>query len=77
MAERAAVDEALGSIREALELDGYRLHAALEAGGLHLTIEAGPEACPDCLSPDAVLAGIASDALARRSIALSVTVSHA
>jgi hypothetical protein len=71
-----AVSQALGTLGEALRLDGYAMQAALSDEGVRLTIDASPEACADCLSPDVVLAGIARDSLARHDIDLPVTIVH-
>jgi hypothetical protein len=71
-----AILAALGTMQEALALDGYLLVPTMSEGEVRLSIEAGPDACQDCLAPDPVLAAIAGDALARHQIELSVRIIH-
>jgi hypothetical protein len=71
-----AILVALGTMQEALALDGYLLVPTIDEGEVRLSIEAGPEACQDCLAPDSVLVAIAGDALARHDIDLPVHIAH-
>lgn len=60
----AVIDEALGTLRQMLANDDY--HVKWEATGadtLQVTIEAGPDACADCLAPQPVIESIMSNAL--------------
>lgn len=60
----AIVDEALAEVKEMMDQDGYRLAWKPEsAESLSVTIEAGPEACADCLSPTPVMEAIVQKAL--------------
>lgn len=61
----ATVDEALGRFREMLASDGYSLSwsPADRDDRLVVRIEAGPDACADCLVPLPVMQAIISDAL--------------
>jgi len=59
------LDEALGKFREMLASDGYDLSWELSAHDrVVVQIEAGPEACEDCLVPLPIMEAIMSDALA-------------
>jgi len=61
----ATLDEALGRFREMLASDGYSLSwSPSEENRLVVKIEAGPDACADCLVPLPVMQAIISDALA-------------
>lgn len=61
----STLDEALGKFREMLASDGYDLHWELtEQSRVVVQIEAGPEACEDCLVPLPIMEAIMSDALA-------------
>jgi len=61
----ATLDEALGGFREMLASDGYSLSwSESERNRLVVKIEAGPDACADCLVPLPVMQAIVSDALA-------------
>jgi hypothetical protein len=60
----ATVDEALGRFRDMLAADGYRLDWSLSGPDkIVVRIEAGPDACADCLVPLPVMQAIMSDAL--------------
>ena len=59
------LDEALGKFREMLASDGYGLSWSLtDQDKVVVQIEAGPEACEDCLVPLPIMEAIMSDALA-------------
>lgn len=59
------LDTALGKFREMLASDGYDLRWSLtEQDTVVVRIEAGPDACADCLVPLPVMEAIMSDALA-------------
>ena len=67
----AAVDAALQGFRDMLAADGYRLNWSVTAPErVLIRIEAGPEACPDCLVPLPIIEGIMTDALAPTSYTL-------
>jgi hypothetical protein len=67
----AAVDAALQGFRDMLGADGYRLNwSVTEPQRVLIEIEAGPEACADCLVPLPVIEGIMTDALAPTSYTL-------
>jgi hypothetical protein len=67
----AAVDEALQGFRDMLAADGYRLNwSVTEPERVLIQIEAGPEACADCLVPLPIIEGIMTDALGPTSYTL-------
>ncbi|MEV5409041.1 hypothetical protein AB0K60_09400 [Thermopolyspora sp. NPDC052614] len=58
------IDQALGRFREMLAADGYTLDWSLTPQDkVVVRIEAGPDACADCLVPLPVMQAIMSDAL--------------
>ncbi|MEU2351185.1 hypothetical protein [Modestobacter sp. NPDC049651] len=60
----AAVDAALQQFREVLASDGYLLRwTPAEAAQVVVHVEAGPDACADCLVPLPVMEAIMNDAL--------------
>jgi hypothetical protein len=66
MAEAGAaeLDGALGGFRDMLASDGYRLSWTLTgANRVVVRIEAGADACADCLAPMPVMRTIMSNAL--------------
>jgi hypothetical protein len=71
----AAVDAALQGFRDMLAADGYRLNWSVTGPErVRIQIEAGPEACADCLVPLPVIEGIMTDALAPTSYALDEVI---
>ncbi len=69
--EAQVIDAALADFRQMMASDGYRVlwapdpDSAAESGTrLTVTIEAGPEACADCLSPTPVMEAILQKQLA-------------
>ena len=61
----AAVDAALQQFREVLASDGYLLRwTPADAAQVVVHVEAGPDACADCLVPLPVMHAIMDDALA-------------
>lgn len=63
--DAAAVEEALAPLSHTLAADGYRLVAAVTGpGAVRLEVEAGPDACAECLVPKEVFSGIAAQRLA-------------
>jgi hypothetical protein len=65
MSSEGAVDGALGKFRDMLASDGYGLSWSLtEHDKVVVQIEAGPDACADCLVPLPIMEAIMSDALA-------------
>ncbi|WP_146341680.1 hypothetical protein [Nesterenkonia sp. NBAIMH1] len=60
----SSVDQALANFRETMEKDDYHLKWSLnEDEKVTVEIEAGPEACADCLSPTPVMEAIMGEAL--------------
>jgi hypothetical protein len=59
-----AISDALSTLGTMLDADGYTLTLS-EAGAATLvaTIEAGPDACADCLVPKAIMRRYVEDAL--------------
>jgi hypothetical protein len=56
--------DALQQLRDVLAGDGYDLDWALRAGNqVAVKVVAGPDACADCLVPQAIMAAILTDAL--------------
>ena len=67
----STLDGALGKFREMLASDGYDLSWELtDTGTVVVQIEAGPDACADCLVPLPIMESIMSDALASTPYAL-------
>ena len=67
----STLDGALGKFRDMLASDGYDLHWELtDQDKVVVHIEAGPEACEDCLVPLPIMEAIMSDALAPTPFAL-------
>ncbi len=61
----AALQEAIASVASMLSADGYALKVErADTEALVLNVEAGPEACAECLVPAAVLELYVRDALA-------------
>lgn len=71
----SAVDAALQGFRDMLAADGYRLNwSQTGPRRVLIQIEAGPEACADCLVPLPIIEGIMTDALAPTSYTLDRVV---
>jgi hypothetical protein len=67
----STLDGALGKFREMLASDGYDLSWELtDTEKVIVQIEAGPDACADCLVPLPIMESIMSDALAPTPYAL-------
>ena len=67
----STLDGALGKFRDMLASDGYDLHWELtDQEKVVVQIEAGPEACEDCLVPLPIMEAIMSDALTPTPYAL-------
>ena len=65
------LDHALQRFRDVLAADGYDLRWSVTAQArVVVEIQAGPEACADCLVPLPVMEAIMSDALAQTPYAL-------
>lgn len=60
-----AVEKALDNVRPALAADGFDLHVgSIEAdNSVRVILEAKPDACLECLVPDAVLVAILDKAI--------------
>jgi hypothetical protein len=63
--EAAAVERALETLRAGLEADGFdlRLGSLNPQGGVEIILEAKPEACLDCLVPEAMMIQILERAI--------------
>jgi hypothetical protein len=62
----STLDAALGKFRDMLASDGYDLSWSLTGQDkVVVQIEAGPEACADCLVPLPIMEAIMTDALAQ------------
>jgi hypothetical protein len=67
----STLNGALGKFREMLASDGYDLSWELtEQDKVVVQIDAGPDACADCLVPLPIMEAIMSDALAPTPYAL-------
>lgn len=74
-ADAASVDQALAKFRETMERDDYHLTWSLNDGAtVTVEIEAGPDACADCLSPTPVMEAIMGEALASTPYSLDHVV---
>jgi len=71
----AVVDQALEQFRTMLAADGYQLGwTESEPGKLTVNIEAGADACADCLVPQPVMEAMMSQALAETPYELDKVV---
>jgi hypothetical protein len=62
MPDAETVSRALSDIESALRSDGYGLRVAVTQGQVHVSIEAGPSSCAECLvSIDLMTAMIESE----------------
>jgi hypothetical protein len=63
--QASAVESALDALRPSLTQDGFSLRiGSLEANGLvKVVVEAGPDACIDCLVPEDLMVQIIEDAI--------------
>jgi hypothetical protein len=74
-ADAAGLETAFGRFRDMLASDGYTLSwSVIGQGRVVVQIEAGPDACADCLVPLPVMEAIMSDALAPTGYALGHVV---
>ena len=65
------VETALGKFRDMLASDGYGLSwSVTEQDTVVVQIEAGPDACADCLVPLPIMESIMADALAPTAYSL-------
>jgi hypothetical protein len=61
----AGIADRLSAIIQALRADGYDMDLRWDGGTLEASIVvAGPDACPDCLSPESVIRPMMDDLLA-------------
>jgi hypothetical protein len=67
----AELDDALAKMRRMLEADGYELLSEPTDNGVSLTVQAGPNACEECLVPKEIFTSIAVDALGAAGIKVS------
>jgi hypothetical protein len=67
----AALTAALQPLADTLAADGYRLHASHHGEAVRVGIEAGPEACADCLVPKPMMGAMIADTLARSGISVT------
>jgi hypothetical protein len=65
MVDETIVDSALDVLRPALTSNGFSLRAGKVStdGVVEVILEAGPEACLDCLVPEDVMIGVLDDAI--------------
>jgi hypothetical protein len=63
-----SAQDALESLGRMLAADGYELDVVVEAGKIELRIEAGAEACAECLVPKDLLASMVVERLRDASI---------
>jgi len=74
-APEAEIDAALEEYREMVAKDGYLLSwAPSDPDRIVVTIEAGPDACADCLVPRPVMEAIMSTALEGTPVSLDHVV---
>lgn len=70
-----SIDEALATFRETMLKDNYHLSWALsEQDTVTVQIQAGPDACADCLSPTPVMEAIMGQALAETPYTLETVI---
>lgn len=73
--DTAEIDDALAKFREMMEKDGYHLKWTLTTDDkVAVEVEAGPDACADCLSPTPVMEAIMGEALAETPYSLDHVV---
>jgi hypothetical protein len=63
-----ALAAALQTMTDTLAADGYLLHADRAGDLVLVAVEAGPEACEDCLVPKAMMERMILDTLSRAGI---------
>jgi hypothetical protein len=56
-----------------LRADGYDLRVEAAPGGVSVAIDAGPEACADCLAPEQVVRAMIEDKLEGSVALLEIT----
>ena len=57
------VTSRLQSLADMLRADGYDLRVEAAPGGVSVAIDAGPEACADCLAPEQIVRAMIEDKL--------------
>lgn len=67
----ASVEGALESMKETLAADGYHLTVSDVNDQLTLAIEAGPDACAECLVPKSMFARLVVSALDEAGISMT------
>ena len=73
--DTAVIDDALAKFREMMEKDDYHLKWTLTDGDkVAVVVEAGPNACADCLSPTPVMEAIMGEALSETPYSLDHVV---
>lgn len=71
----AAIDDALATFRDTMQKDDYHLKWTLGEGDrVTVEVEAGPDACADCLSPTPVMEAIMGEALSETPYTLDRVV---
>lgn len=77
MDQSAAIETALATLRPSLGADGYDLRLdGVNGEVVNVVLEAGPEACADCMVPDDMLTLILQDAIRDRDPSLTTVVLH-
>jgi hypothetical protein len=66
----------LAGLRQALEADGYSLVVTDEADTLSLRIDAGADACVDCLVPREIMAPMVSTAVGGRYLPEQIEIAY-
>lgn len=73
--DTSTIDDALATFRETMQKDDYHLSWTLsEQDTVTVQIQAGPEACADCLSPTPVMEAIMGQALAETPYTLEKVI---
>ncbi|GAA1804811.1 hypothetical protein [Nesterenkonia flava] len=74
-ADTSTIDDALAKFRDMMAKDDYHLKWSLsDENRVTVEIEAGPEACADCLSPTPVMEAIMGEALSQTPYTLDHVV---
>jgi carbon monoxide dehydrogenase subunit G len=68
MPDPEQIRSALSGIQSALQADGYDLTVAVTPGKVSVAIEAGPQACAECLVPVSLMTGMIESELAHNDV---------
>jgi hypothetical protein len=72
----ADIETALAPVTSALEADGFLAAIRIDDGTVHVRIDAGPDACAECLSPPFVLESLVADILKRNGYQYAVRLQY-